>query len=196
MGAQAGMIMQGTGAFLSGGAKSIEGQQTNYSMQYKAQVARNNAALARQYAQMEVQKGNQQGSMVRARGTAAREGAATKFAAGNLSTAGNTSAGKVLESIDHVTNLDVLTIRNNAARSAWAHNVKATDYEAQADVDLLAGEQAEKSGNAGAVASLLSGGGMVAEKWANYQPNREKSYTGGGDLLNLNRHTDSSSMFT
>jgi hypothetical protein len=55
--------------------------------------------------------------------------------------------------------LDALTVRSNAAREAWGHRVKATDYAAQAQKPLSG------LGGLGAGASLIGGAGSVADKW-------------------------------
>lgn len=66
----------------------------------------------------------------------------------------------VLTSTDVMGSVDALTIRDNAAKEAWGHNVEATNYRAKAD-----------SSNpwAAGIGSLLGSAGTVAAKWYRYK---------------------------
>lgn len=164
-----GMAKEGWGAIIGAGAAVNQGDQQKYAYEYKAQVAENNARLAEQYAQQAAEKGKQQASMYLAKGTGDREKAFTAFAARNLSTGAGTSQEAVIGDIDALKKLDALTIRNNAAREQWGHNLQAQSFRQQAVTDRISGEQAQKAGRAAATSSLISGFGSVGEKWQNYK---------------------------
>lgn len=61
--------------------------------------------------------------------------------------------------------LDALTIRSNAEREAYDYEVSAMNSGAQAGINRASGENAYAAGNYGAMTTLLSGAGSVADKW-------------------------------
>lgn len=78
---------------------------------------------------------------------------------------GSGSKAAVIKSEQKVAAMDMATIRNNAARTAYGYMVEATGEEAQAGLYRLAGTNARKAGNIDMASSLISGATSVASKW-------------------------------
>lgn len=67
--------------------------------------------------------------------------------------------------------LDALTIKSNAEREAYDYKVQGSNYQAQSQLNTMAGQNAYTAGNYNAMSSLLSGAGSVASKWYAKQGN-------------------------
>jgi len=157
-----------------GGVKAYgqyeSGQATQAQMAYQAQVAQNNAAIAKQNAGWDIQAGeaaaNDRGLKTRAQvGTATANLAASGVATG-VGSAGNDVAG-----IRGLGMLDAMRIRSNASRQAYADEVQGTSDTAQARLDTIEGSQAAEGGDLGALGSLLSSAGTVGGQYGQYQKN-------------------------
>ncbi len=73
------------------------------------------------------QRGAQQEGIARTKGTQEVSSQATQIAQGGLETSG--TAAKVLSDTRAMSELDALTIRSNAAREAWGHQMQAEQYD-------------------------------------------------------------------
>jgi hypothetical protein len=156
-----GTAIQAFGALQSGFA-------TSAADAYKAQVAANNAAIARMKSKMDIQSG-EVAAVNRGLQTRAKVGSekAQQGAAGvdvNTGSAVDLRAGTT-----ELGMLDSLTIRSNAAKKAWSDEVEATSDTAQSQLDTMAGQQAETAGEIGAAGSLLSGASTVGGNYAAWQ---------------------------
>ena len=156
------------GTAISAFGKMQEGEATSQAYAYKAQVAANNAAIARQKGVMDIQSGEiaavNQGLKTRAKVGSEK---ATQGAAGIDVNSG--SAVDVRAGTEEIGMLDSLTIRSDAAKKAWSDEVQAGSDEAQGQLDKMAGEQAETAGYIGAAGSLLSGASTVGGNYAAWQ---------------------------
>jgi hypothetical protein len=151
----AGMGMQAAGAYSnSRNAKAAYGAQ--------AQVQRNNALIAGWQADDALARGNQSALRVRmqARGVKGKQRAA--MAANGVDTTTG-SALDVLTDTDYFAEVDVATVKDNAAKEAWALRNQAAG--ASADASLLAGRAAAESPLAAGATSLLTSAGQVASRW-------------------------------
>ena len=156
----------------AGGVKAFGswegGQATKAAMAYQAQVAENNALIARRNAQWDIQAGDAaasaKGLQTRARvaGQAARQGAAGVSV--NTGSAADVRAGTEMLGLS-----DALTIRSNAAKEAYGQEVAATSDIAQANLDRAEGDQAETAGDIGAAGSLLSGASTAGGQYAQFR---------------------------
>lgn len=99
-------------------------------------------------------RGTQQEAVVRAEGTRAVGEAKVAAAASGVDT-GSGSALDMLADTRAMSELDALTIRNNAAREAWGYRTAAANLEA-------ARKNAKRQGRLGAAASFLSSAADVA----------------------------------
>jgi hypothetical protein len=146
------------------------GQATQAQMAYQAQVAANNAIIAKQNAQLDIQAGeaaaNDRGMKTRAQiGSAVAQTAAGGVAT-HVGSAAQTEGG-----LRGLGMLDSLRIRSNASRQAYADEVQANNFTAQGQLDTMEGKQAAEGGDLGAIGSLLSSAGTVGSQYTQYQKN-------------------------
>lgn len=171
----ASLALAGMGASaLGGGIKAFGsyegGQATQAQMAYQAQVAANNAIIAKRNAQLDIQAG-EAAANDRGMKTRAQVGSAVaQTAAGGVAT-GVGSAAQVVAGTKEVGMLDSLRIRSNASRQANADLVQANNYTAQGQLDTMEGKQAAEGGDLGAIGSLLSSAGTVGGQYAQYNKN-------------------------
>lgn len=78
---------------------------------------------------------------------------------------GSGSSVKVRESQKTITDLDMATIRNNAARRAYGYSVEAATEDAQSGLYKYAATSAKKAGDLDVMSSLISGASSVSSKW-------------------------------
>jgi len=81
---------------------------------------------------------------------------------------GEGSGGKVLESEQMLGAAEQDTIRSNAARAAYGHEVEAINFGAQSELYKNAATTSEISGGINATSSLLGGASSVSSKWLQY----------------------------
>lgn len=135
---------------------------------YQGQVAANNATIADQNAKSAVAAGNAQAEQQRMK-TNAIIGAQV---AGQASSGLDTGSGSPLDvrtSTKELGELDVLTIRNNAARQAYGYQSQSTSFAAQAGLDRATGANAATAGQIGAVSSILGGASSLGTKFNDFQ---------------------------
>lgn len=78
---------------------------------------------------------------------------------------GSGSKLDVQQSQKTVSDLDMATIRNNAARKAYGYEVEATTQQMQSDMYRSAASNSLEAGNIAAAGSLISGAASVSDKW-------------------------------
>jgi hypothetical protein len=160
--AVAGLASAGIGAV---GAMR-QGEANAAAANYQAQVAANNAAIERQNAEWEFQSGEVQTENV-ARNTRNVVGTtkAAQAASGVEVNTGSNVDVRAAES--ELGALDALTVRSNAARRAYSHEVAATGDEAQAQLLRSEADSARSAGRLSALGSFIGGIGSVAGKFKN-----------------------------
>lgn len=172
-----------TAAGLAGAGVNAYGQMqgahaNKENLYYQAQVAANNAKIAQQNAEQEIQTGETQvgiqGMKNRATLGATKAGQA---ASGVDVNSGSSVAVRAGES--EVGALDAATIRSNAARKAYGFQVGAASDLAQSQLDIAGGKQASAAGSTAAIGSLLSGASSVGGKFAGWL-NANGGAPGGG----------------
>ena len=175
-------IMMVAGAAVSAYGAVKQGEATAQSMAYKAQVAENNAQIARQNASLDIQSGEiaavNQGLKTRSKVASER---AQQGAAGIDTNSG--SAADVRAGSAEMGMLDSLTIRSNAAKKAWSDEFSATSETAQAQLDRMAGANAESSGLISATGSLLSSVSTAGKSYAGWQNQFGSTSSGGGQAI-------------
>jgi hypothetical protein len=146
-----------------------QGQAAGAAGEYQAAVARNNAimaerqaadALARGDAAEKQQRLRVQGMLGKQKSALAGAGVQLDEGSSGLDILGDTAA---------YGELDALTIRSNAEREAWGYRAQAGNYEAQARLNQMQGENSQMAGMIGAGSTLLTSAGSVADKWYTYQ---------------------------
>jgi len=91
------------------------------------------------------------------------------------------SAAAVQESQHTVAQIDMGTIRQNAARQAYGYAVEAQGQQFQSDLYGMAAKNVKAAGNINAISSLLSGASSVSSKWL--QASQAGIFGGGGGGL-------------
>lgn len=143
---------------LFGGAAKAE------SYKYQSSMAMYNAAIAKQNEKYAFDVGEQQ---------AERQGIAGAAQAGQIK-AGQAASGldinggsaKEVQSSQHlVSQMDMATIREKAAKTAYDFSVQAVNYENQAKGLNKAASNARTEGVIGAVSSVIGTAGSVSSKW-------------------------------
>jgi hypothetical protein len=138
------------------------------SADYQAQVAKNNAMIARQNASWEAASGAAKES-AQGMKTAASAGTA-KAAQGASGIDVNTgSAANVRGAIAKLGALDALTIRSNTARAVYGYEVAATSDEAESKLLSAEAKQAGTAGDISALGTFLSSASSVGSKYASMQ---------------------------
>lgn len=156
------------GAAVSAYGSYQQGQAQKSAMAYQAQVAKNNQAIADQYAQLETAKGAQLEETKRL-ATAQQEGAIRAAAGASGLDANAGSPVRLQADTARVGEEDALTIRANAARAAYGYKVQGLNYAAQAGLDEMGAQDAARGGALGAFSSILGGASSVSDKWARFR---------------------------
>lgn len=150
------------GAF--GAYKSAAGQKA--ALGYQASVADSNAQIADEQARFALMNGQQEEQALRMR-TAATMADQKATAAANGVDVGSGSPTELMASTGYLGERDALTLRDNAARAAWAYGQRATGFRNEASMDrATAGAMNPWESGAG---SLLTSAGSVANQWYRYR---------------------------
>jgi hypothetical protein len=139
-------------------------------MNYQAQVAQNNAAIAGQNEALTIQSGevavNNQQMKMRSAVANTKAGQAASGVDVNSGSFVSARAGEA-----ELGMMDALNIRTGYARQAYSDAVTAMSDTAQAQLDTAEGAQAKTAGDIGAAGSLISGVSSAAGNWQRYQMN-------------------------
>lgn len=165
----AGFGAVGIGASLAGGLLSAfgaekQGQSQQKMYQYRAQVAKINADIDRQNSAWELTKGESEAQQYGMKAAQQRGMIRAAQGASGLDVNSGSNA-EVQQSQEKIKNIDMATIRSNAAKIAYDYRTKATMDENQATLDIMAGDNAKTAGDIGAASSILGSVGTVASKW-------------------------------
>ena len=153
----------GTAFSVVGSMNAAEAQRNAYD--YQAQVARNNAITAEQNAKLAQEQGAQDEQNQRLKAAAFYSDQRAQLAANGIDL-GTGSAADLLATTKFMGEHDALTIRDNAARKAWAYRTQSQDFSTDASFKSAAGSNINPM-MAGAT-SLLTSASTVASRW--YKP--------------------------
>ena len=156
----AGGIISAIGSF-----SSMEAQSANAA--YQAQVAANNAAIARQNAGLDFAAGNIQAANAEMK-TRATVGATLAGESASGVAVGSGSFPKVRAAESELGMYDALTIRSNAAKAAYSQEVAATSETAQSGLYAMESKEAAAAAPLGAAGTLLSSASTVGSNYAKY----------------------------
>lgn len=149
-------------------------QQANAAkaqMNYQADVNKRNAKIAQANADMKRQEGIEESRLQKIRNLQ-KVGAQQAAMAANGIDVSSGTALDVVEDTAAMGELDALTTRYNAETQAQAYERQANNLTNQANMDIISGQNAYKSGMTGAIGSGFKGLGdtaSVASRW--YTPN-------------------------
>lgn len=176
-----GMAAASLGSTVLGTVNSVAGaRDKSASMQgmsqYQAAVARNNAIIAQRNADYAIGVGN-----VRAENQSYKTAQTigeqkASFAAHGL----DVNSGSPLDvrmSTAELGRLDALTILQEASSKAAGFKAQASNFEAEAGLDLMKSENYKRAGEYEVNASLISGASSFSDKWLGY---KQKGVFGGG----------------
>jgi hypothetical protein len=158
-------VIGGIGAATSAAGTLATGSATAASDAYQAQVAANNAVLAKQQSKLDIESGEvaavNQGLKTRAKVGSEKAQQGASGIDPNTGSAVDVTAGTAQLGM-----LDALTIRSNSAKKAYADEVQANSDTAQSQLDTFAGETAQTGAEIGAAGTLLSGASTVGANYA------------------------------
>jgi len=141
------------------------GNATKSAMNYRAAVAKNNQIVAEQSAEEALEAGQAKAQATALKGRAIGGAIKAKQAASGVDV--NTGSNvDVQEAQREGSQLDVETVLHNADLSAYGYRVQGKNFEAEAQLDKTAGDNAQKAGYLKAGGSLLSGASSVGMKWS------------------------------
>lgn len=165
----AGFGAVGIGASLVGGLLSAQGaaqqgdaQQKMYN--YRAKVAEINANINRQNAAWARDKGEIEGTMYGLK-AAQRMGQIKQAQAGSGFDVNTGSNARVRESQSKIAQMDEAQIRDNATKIAYDYETRATMDQNQAQLDIMAGENAKLASKYKVAESIIGTVSTVSSKW-------------------------------
>lgn len=165
----AGFGAVGLGASLAGGLLSAfgaqkEGTATQQMYNYKAQVAKINADIDRQNAAWARTKGEKEAMQYGMK--AGQQQGQIRASQGASGLDVNSGSNKdVQDSQRKITEMDLGSIRENAAKVAYDYEIKAVMDENQASLDIMAGSNAKSAGDLKALGSIIGTASTVSSKW-------------------------------
>ena len=147
---------------------------------YQSSMAWQNAAIAKQNQKYALDVGEQQAEKAGIAGAA--QAGQIKAAQGASGVDVNSGSAKEVQTSQHlVSQMDLNTIREKAAKTAYDFSVQATNYENQAKGYSKAASNARTEGILGAVSSFIGTVGSVSSKWI--QGNQLGMWGKGGSNL-------------
>lgn len=145
---------------------------------YQSSMAWQNAAIAKQNQKYALDIGEQQAEKAGIAGAA--QAGQIKAAQGASGVDVNYGSAKEVQTSQHlVSQMDLNTIREKAAKTAYDFSVQAVNYENQAKGYNKAASNARTESVLGAVSSFIGSAGSVASKWMQGQ---QLGLWGKGDL--------------
>lgn len=161
-GISASTVVMGVAAGMSAYGSYQSSKANKAATAYQAGVSANNAQIAQWQAQDALQRGATAEQQQRLRTAQLKGSQRARLAASGVALDYG-SALNILEDTDYMGEQDALTVRNNAAKEAWAYRNQAAG--ALSDSSMLQSRaNAESPGLAG-FSSLLTGAGLVASRW-------------------------------
>lgn len=165
-GLEIGMLaLSGAGVAMQAQAAATASQSAKNAYEYQAAVSRNNQKIAEWQAQNAIAQG-EEAQIEQRRKIASLKGSQRAGLAAKGLDISSGSALNILTDTDYLGELDVLNIKSNAERNAWAQRVQGNNEAANATL-LSMRADAENPLLAGA-GTLLTGAGTVADRWYTY----------------------------
>ena len=162
------MGMQGIGMVMQYQGQKAQAQAQQQQYDYQAQVNENNKQIAEWQAQDAVDRGSVKEKQHRIKVSQLKGRQRSVLAASGVEV-DDGSALDILGDTAELGELDALTIRSNSEREAYDYKVAAMNQGAQAGINRVSGQNAASAGRYGAMTSLLSGAGSIADKWYGYK---------------------------
>ncbi len=159
-------LMAGSAAL--GAISSIQaGQQASQSAKYNAAVQDNNAQLATQNATMAGREGAANAAIEQQKTRAAVGGIKAAQAANNIDV-NSGSAVDVRSSAAELGELNAISIRSNAARTAYGYQTQSASDTAQSQLDKQQAKYDATAGYVKGATTLIGGAATAANNWGGY----------------------------
>jgi hypothetical protein len=156
-----------TGGAVKAGGDLFSGFANSAAYKYQSGVAAVNQKIALQNAEYSRSIGESKAE-VSGMKTRQQVGQTKAIQGASGFRAGEGSGGKVIESEQMLGAAEQDTIRSNAARAAYGHEVEALNFGAQSKLHSMASKTSKISGILGATSSFLGGASSVSDKWLQY----------------------------
>lgn len=141
------------------------GQATANAASYRAEVAKNNAAIALQNATYAEQSGSAKATVQGMKGAAI--GGKIKAGQGASGVDVNSGSAVAVRAAQREASLlDTETVLNNSQLEAYGYRTRATSETATAGLEKMTAEQAPIGAAIGAAGSLLSSASSLGYKWS------------------------------
>jgi hypothetical protein len=158
---------------LVGAAGSVQqGKAANASAKYNAKVADMNARISERRAYDSIERGKTE-EQAKRREVAQFKGRQEAAMSANGVDVGFGSPLDTLVDTATMGELDALTVRSNAAREAYGHQVEASNKTADANLSRMNGKAAKTGSYFQAAGTLLSG---VGDAWGSYKKSSMGAY--------------------
>ena len=165
--AYAGLAASAVGAGVGAVGAIEQGNATSAAEKYNAQIAANNAKIATQSANYAGAAGNAQAEQAGLQSRAKVGSIIANQAAGNIDV--NTgSALSVRSSAAELGELNAITIRSNAARTAYGYQTQSANDTAQSALDTTSAANATTASDFSAGTTVLGGLGSAASNYAKF----------------------------
>jgi hypothetical protein len=160
--------ISGIGSLFGASAAKQGGEDRARMDNYKAYVAAQNAQIALQNRQRDLDVGRQQSyyndlKVAQQVGGAEADAGASGFSIGD---SGSIQAG--IKSVHDLGRVDSMNIMDNARFKAYGAMIQSYNYTQEALMDQAAARNDLSAGDTQATASLLGGASSIADKWAGY----------------------------
>lgn len=156
------------GSFLGAKGEKEAGRAKQAQLNYQAQVARNNATLARRASKDAIERGDIAAGQ---KGTETRQaiGRVRVSAASRGVKVGSGSARDLSLDTQRRGRQDIVTILRNSEREANARTAQAGQFEAEANLLVAGGKSARRAGDTNFFTTLLTGASSTALSVANFR---------------------------
>jgi hypothetical protein len=152
---------------VSAGGSLFSGFANSAAYKYQSGVAAVNEKIAKQNAEYSRSVGEYKAE-VSGMKTRQQVGQTKAIQGASGFRVGEGSGEKVVESMQMLGASEQGTIRSNAARAAYGHEVEAINFGAQSKLYSMASTTSKVSGVLGATSSFLGGASSVSDKWLQY----------------------------
>jgi hypothetical protein len=157
------------GSAITAGGILEGGFASSHAADYAAQVAANNATIARQNAKFAIESGERQASDVALKGAATAGKIKSAQAASGVSV-NSGSATDVQVSQREAGLLDTETTLNKGRLAAYGYRTQAANFDAEAALKRAESSQDVTGAEIGAAGSFLGGASGVGAKWSQLNP--------------------------
>jgi hypothetical protein len=161
------MVATGAGSATTAAGAAYTGFASAAAYKYQAGVAAVNEKIAKQNADFSRAVGESKAETSGIK-TAQQVGQTKAVQGASGFRAGEGSGGEVIKSEQMLGAAEQNTIRSNAARAAYGHEVEALNFGAQSELYKNASTTSKVPGTINATSSFLGGAGAVSNKWLEY----------------------------